>query len=47
MTEGVAVRGATDRTDLPTGPWASLGVLAAWVAACLLICGLLLRRRGA
>lgn len=43
---GLAVQ-HTDPSALPLGPWAGLGVLAAWSAAALLTGGLLLRLRDA
>ncbi|SEG65911.1 ABC-2 type transport system permease protein [Nonomuraea solani] len=42
---GLAVQATTD--VLPLGPWAGLGVTAAWAAAALLGGGLLVRRRDA
>jgi ABC-2 type transport system permease protein len=45
MTAGLAVQATTDLDDLPIGPWAGLGVLAAWSAASLLIGGFLLHHR--
>jgi ABC-2 type transport system permease protein len=47
MTAGLAIQATTGLPDLPIGPWAGLGVLAAWAAAALLGGGLLLRRRDA
>ena len=47
MTAGLAIQATTDLRRLPIGPWAGLGVLAAWAAAALLAGGLLLRRRDA
>jgi hypothetical protein len=47
MTAGLAVQATTDLDQLPIGPWAGLGVLAAWAAAALLAGGLLLHRRDA
>ncbi len=47
MTAGLAVQATTGLDDLPIGPWAGLGVLAAWAAAALLAGGLLLHRRDA
>ncbi|MEO3798790.1 ABC transporter permease [Nonomuraea sp. B1E8] len=44
---GLAVQATTDAAVLPLGPWAGLGVLAAWAAAALLAGGLLLGRRDA
>jgi ABC-2 type transport system permease protein len=45
MTAGLAIQATTGLRDLPIGPWAGLGVLAAWTAAALLAGGLLLRLR--
>jgi ABC-2 type transport system permease protein len=36
MTAGMAVQATTNFDKLPIGPWAGLGVLAAWTAAALL-----------
>ena len=47
MTAGLAVQATTDLHSLPIGPWAGLGVLAAWAAGSLLAGGLLLRFRDA
>jgi ABC-2 type transport system permease protein len=47
MTAGLAVQTTTGVHGLPIGPWAGLGVLAAWAAAALLIGGLLLHVRDA
>jgi ABC-2 type transport system permease protein len=47
MTAGLAIQATTDLADQPIGPWAGLGVLAAWAAAALLGGGLLLRWRDA
>lgn len=47
MTAGLAVQSTTGLHDLPVGPWAGLGVLAAWSAAALVAGGLLLRLRDA
>jgi ABC-2 type transport system permease protein len=47
MTAGLAVQATTGLDRLPIGPWAGLGVLAAWAAAAMLAGGLLLRRRDA
>jgi ABC-2 type transport system permease protein len=44
---GLAVQATTDATVLPLGPWAGLGVLAAWAAAASLTGWVLLRRRDA
>jgi ABC-2 type transport system permease protein len=47
MTAGLAIQATTGLRTLPIGPWAGLGVLAAWAAAALLAGGLLLRLRDA
>ena len=47
MTAGLAIQATTDLRSQPIGPWAGLGVLAAWAAAALLAGGLLLRLRDA
>jgi len=47
MTAGLAIQATTHLSSLPIGPWAGLGVLAAWAAAALLAGGLLLRLRDA
>jgi ABC-2 type transport system permease protein len=47
MTAGLAIQATTNLRGLPIGPWAGLGVLAAWAAAALLTGGLLLRLRDA
>ncbi|WP_329244388.1 ABC transporter permease [Actinoallomurus sp. NBC_01490] len=47
MDAGLAIQATTDLRSLPLGPWAGLGVLAAWSAAALLCGGLLLRLRDA
>jgi ABC-2 type transport system permease protein len=47
MTAGLAIQATTNLRHLPTGPWAGLGVSAAWAAAALLAGGLLLRLRDA
>ena len=47
MTAGLAIQATTGLRNLPIGPWAGLGVLAAWAAAALLAGGLLLRLRDA
>jgi ABC-2 type transport system permease protein len=47
MTAGLAVQATTGLHNLPIGPWAGLGVLAAWAAAALLAGGILLRLRDA
>lgn len=47
MTAGLAIQATTGLRSLPIGPWAGLGVLAAWAAGALLTGGLLLHRRDA
>jgi len=47
MTAGLAIQATRNVGKLPIGPWAGLGVLAAWAAAALLAGGLLLRLRDA
>ncbi|MFG2292386.1 ABC transporter permease [Streptomyces sp. NPDC048603] len=47
MTAGLAVQATTGLDRLAIGPWAGLGVLAAWSAAALLAGGLALRLRDA
>jgi ABC-2 type transport system permease protein len=47
MTAGLAIQDTTGLGSAPIGPWAGLGVLAAWAAAALLVGGLLLRLRDA
>ncbi|MFD7974349.1 hypothetical protein [Streptomyces sp. NPDC059071] len=47
MTAGLAVQSTAHLDKLPIGPWAGLGVLAAWAAAALLGGGVLLRLRDA
>jgi ABC-2 type transport system permease protein len=47
MTAGLAIQATTNLRGQPIGPWAGLGVLAAWAAAALLAGGLLLRLRDA
>ena len=47
MTAGLEIQASTGLRGLPIGPWAGLGVLAAWAAAALLAGGLLLRLRDA
>jgi ABC-2 type transport system permease protein len=47
MSAGLAIQATTNLRSLPIGPWAGLGVLAAWAAAALLAGGLLLRLRDA
>ncbi len=45
MTAGLAIEVTTNLRSLPIGPWAGLGVLAAWSTAALLVGGLVLRLR--
>jgi ABC-2 type transport system permease protein len=45
MSAGLAIQATTGLHGLPIGPWAGLGVLAAWAAAALLAGGLVLRLR--
>jgi ABC-2 type transport system permease protein len=47
MTAGLAIQATTNLRSVPIGPWAGLGVLAAWAAGALLVGGLLLRLRDA
>jgi ABC-2 type transport system permease protein len=47
MTAGLAVQATANVQALPIGPWAGLGVLAAWAATTLLAGGVLLRLRDA
>jgi ABC-2 type transport system permease protein len=47
MTAGLEIQASTNLGRLPIGPWAGLGVLAAWAAAALLAGALLLRFRDA
>jgi ABC-2 type transport system permease protein len=47
MTAGLAIQATRNLGKLPVGPWAGLGVLAAWAAAALLAGGVLLRLRDA
>ena len=47
MTAGLAIQATRNIGKLPIGPWAGLGVLAAWAAAALLAGGLLLLLRDA
>jgi ABC-2 type transport system permease protein len=47
MSAGRAIQATTDLSNQPIGPWAGLGVLAAWAAAALLTGGLLLHHRDA
>lgn len=45
MTAGLAVQDTVNLAKQPIGPWAGLGVLAAWAAGALLLGGLVLARR--
>jgi ABC-2 type transport system permease protein len=47
MTAGLAIQDTVDLAHQPIGPWAGLGVLAAWAAGALLMGGLVLARRDA
>jgi ABC-2 type transport system permease protein len=47
MTAGLAIQATTDLDARPIGPWAGLGVLAAWAAAALLTGERLLQLRDA
>jgi ABC-2 type transport system permease protein len=47
MTAGLAIQATTGLRSLPIGPWAGLGVLAAWAAGAMLAGGLLLEMRDA
>jgi ABC-2 type transport system permease protein len=47
MSAGLAIQATTNLDHLPIGPWAGLGVLAAWAAGALLIGGLLFKVRDA
>jgi len=47
MSAGLEIQASAGLRNLPIGPWAGLGVLAAWAAAALLAGGLLLRLRDA
>jgi ABC-2 type transport system permease protein len=47
MTAGLAVQATTGLAELPIGPWAGLGVLAAWTAGALLTGALVLQVRDA
>jgi ABC-2 type transport system permease protein len=47
MTAGLAIQATTNLHHLPIGPWAGLGVLAAWAAAALLAGAVLLTHRDA
>ena len=47
MTAGLEIQASTGLRSLPIGPWAGLGVLAAWAVAALLAGALVLRLRDA
>lgn len=47
MSAGLAIQATINLGDLPIGPWAGLGVLAAWAATALLVGGSVLRLRDA
>jgi ABC-2 type transport system permease protein len=47
MTAGLAIQSTKDLSTLPIGPWAGLGVLAAWTAVALIIGWVLLLWRDA
>ncbi len=47
MTAGLQIQATANLRHPPIGPWAGLGVLAAWAAAALVIGGLVLRLRDA
>ena len=47
MSAGLAVQATANLDSLPIGPWAGLGVLAAWAATALLAGGLALELRDA
>jgi len=47
MSAGLAIQATTGLRSLSLSPWAGLSVLAAWAAAALLACGLLLQLRNA
>ena len=47
MTAGLAIQATTNLRSLPIGPWAGLGVLAAWATAALVAGGLAFARRDA
>ena len=46
-TAGLAIQATTEVHNQPIGPWAGLGVLAAWTAIALLIAAVLLKARDA
>ena len=47
MTAGLAIQATTGLKTLPIGPWAGLGVTAAWAAGALVLGGILLQSRDA
>jgi ABC-2 type transport system permease protein len=47
MDAGLAIQNTTNLNDLPIGPWAGLGVLAAWAATAVIAGTLTLRLRDA
>jgi ABC-2 type transport system permease protein len=47
MPAGLAVQATTRGPSVPLGPWAGLGVLAAWAVASLVLAGAVLRTRDA
>jgi ABC-2 type transport system permease protein len=47
MTAGLTIQATRNLRKLPIGPWAGLGVLAAWATAALLAGSVLLRLRDA
>jgi ABC-2 type transport system permease protein len=47
MTAGLAIQDTTGLASQPIGPWAGLGVLAAWASGALLLGGFALRFRDA
>jgi ABC-2 type transport system permease protein len=47
MSAGLVIQDTTELRGLPIGPWAGLGVLAAWAAGALLVGAILLQRRDA
>ena len=47
MTAGLAIQATTKLRSQPIGPWAGLGVLAAWTVAAMTVGGLLLAWRDA
>jgi ABC-2 type transport system permease protein len=47
MSAGLEIQASAGLRHLPAGPWAGLGVLAAWTSAALVAGGLVLRLRDA